>query len=377
MIHHISHIDLDGYTCSHIVASVHTDPDTLRQTNVDYGELTEHLITVLSAVDPVNPLEELLITDLNLKTDAVDAILQYRDRYRLLTLIDHHQNDEREMDRLDENVNCRLVLDPAYSATWLTAHHLCDEQYLTGSFLALVEIVDAYDMYQVGDTARFPLGYVLNEWFMDVINQARPVLAPEGVRILSNELLSFYKDISLELQIKYPAAEVCDLLYQLLMESIHVDIPERFRDIGLIDPDRYHATDNAVHCSAYPQRVAALLAAAGIGPHGIAQDYLIEIDDVTLLMSPVKLPRGVLFQLMYTLGVVDIHVMMTDSVKGRVEFRQHKLKPHVDLSQVAHLWGGGGHIGAAGCHTQQGWTSFEPEVIEILTKQLRKLTPDE
>jgi len=369
MIHHISHIDLDGYACSRLVLMTESCEDLLVQSNVDYGQLTQHLESVLSAVKPAAPLNRLIVTDLNLRTADVDVLLKYQDRFRHLVLIDHHQNSPKDLERLRRAVECDLIIDVGSSATKLTSNYLFgglleqDDDAMGG----LLALINAYDLYLVENQRMFPFAYVLNDWFMDLVTQARHVLTDYGVRELTDYLFRSLTFEGLGLIEDPLSGYGLERFYQDLMAVISED---SVLDMGVvtqsITEEVAELTDPVVAHSAYPQRVDALLAAMAIGPHGKANTYITKENGISILLSPIKLPRGILHQLMYTLEVVHIHVILTDAEKGRVEFRQHKLKPNVDLSVIAGNWGGGGHIGAAGCHISEPWDDFAPKLNDLL-----------
>ena len=369
MIHHISHIDLDGYACSRLVLMDSSFKELLVQTNVNYDKLTQHLESVLSSVKPTTPLSRLIITDLNLKTGDIDVLLKYQDRFRHLVLIDHHQNSPHDLERLRSAVECDLIIDVGDSATKLTCTYLFgnlleQNDTVVGGLLALI---NTYDMYLVENKRVFPFAYVLNDWFMDIVTKARDVLTDYGVRELTDYLFRSLTFEGLGLIEDPLSGYGLEHFYQDLMAVVSED---SVLDMGVvtqcITQEVAKMTDPVVAHSAYPQRLDALLAAMAIGPHGKANTYITKENGISLLLSPIKLPRGILYQLMYTLEVVHIHVILSDAEKGRVEFRQHKLKPNVDLSKIAGNWGGGGHIGAAGCHISEPWDEFVPKLNSLL-----------
>lgn len=370
MIHHISHIDLDGYTCTYLVR-YHTDitSDQLVQTNVDYDELTQHLTDVLSAVDPDDPLGELLITDLNLKPKDVSVLLAYKDRYLHLMLLDHHQNTEEQMKRLTDTVSCSLILNRDQSATRHVYDHLVRATSV-GHVKRLVDIVNTYDMFHVEDLTTFALGYTLNENFMELNMSLKGLATPKAIRVLATAYLkaAMYRVNNLHQE----HLDTPDTLDEGLKMNVDIMLVGELEDLGIILPNESDRFLRVTENLPYTQRVGVLQAEIMVGPEGAAGNYLHEIEGVSVLLSPERLPRGMLYHLMYTLETVDIHVMMTNPDKGRVELRQHKLKPHVNLGQIAQQWEGGGHVGAAGFHTQQGWHSLEPKLVEVFRKQIQK-----
>lgn len=368
-IHHISHIDLDGYACTYLVdLHLPLESDNLTQSNVDYDELTQHLTQVLSSVNPEEPLDHLLITDLNLKPKDVSVVLSYKNRFRHLTLLDHHNNDATQMQRLQNAVDCTLVLDRDRSATqhtydWLVASHGMNPEHER----AFTELVNTYDMFLVENHHLFPLAYTVNNWFFDAIRPLKGLVHAAGVRRLAVLYMEYISYVSDHIDETIRPIDIDEVLSRILDEAFLGKLLFQ----GLITSDTQRILYDLLDQVPYVQALDLVHAAMLVGPEGIAEQYIQTYHGVTILMSPERLPRGMLHHLMYTLETVDIHLMRTDADKGRIEFRQHKLKPHVDLSVIAGHYGGGGHVGAAGCHCTTEWPMLQAQILSQIKEQLR------
>jgi len=369
--HHISHIDLDGYTCTYLVHK-YSKPSVLKltQSNVDYDELTEHLTKVLSAVPKDEPLTHLLITDLNLKAKDVSVLLSYYDRYKNLTLIDHHRTHENEIRRLKTELpGCSLHIEQGTSATKLLHQWLTKGKAESSDLeveTQLVDLVDTYDIFRVEEKVLFNLGYLFNEWFMQLSKDLKPLVSAEGLRQYLRFVLRKFEDWTVADMVQDANFDP-KWFYEHLDTFFEAVDTVELVEYGLIDPAIEQRLAELIPTMAPPQTRAITLACLATGPFGVAGESIYAIGAGNCLILDQPLPRGVLHQLMYTLETIDQYVMLSKPDKGRVEFRQHALKPMVDMSYVAAQWGGGGHVGAAGCHITEPWESFVVKVLDHMT----------
>lgn len=378
-VHHISHIDLDGYSCSYLVDGLwdNSDNDRLVQSNVDYHELTDHLARVLGEVDDSQPLDLLLITDLNLKPKDISVLLTYKHRFKQLVLIDHHRTDLESLGRLDALSHVDLYITQGTSATKLTYDWLVRKEAIDvkenelelGAIELLVEYVNTYDIYLV-DHPTFEKAYFLNEWFMKRLNAAKSVLSPYGV--LRYALASL--DTVMERIFFYANRGDINLSTQWDMEDQLRRITDEHSDLGLMSyglvtsDDVKLFRDHADRLAA-SSRDALLVALCAIGPLGVAGSSVHDTTSGRVLISEVPLPRDVLYHLMYTVCHIDQYVVQQHPKRGKIEFRQHATKPYVNLSKLASEYGGGGHIGAAGCHYTGEWSTLERFVLAWMNHQ--------
>lgn len=360
-VHNISHIDLDGYTCTYLVNKVYrSDKDTqLVQTNVDYDELTEHLNRVLSSYSAEEPLSELVITDLNLKAKDVSIILAHQGVFDRLVLLDHHQNDLDQIERLTDEIPTTIVINPAKSASLLTYEHYRDR---LEELDALVDMTNTYDLYLVEKDLVFNLAYLINQTFMEFMVQVKSLLVYGGVREVSNQFFD-YLDGWLDEEVyslDRPKIYVANRLNNFFGPSAVGGMC----DVGLLTEDQRDHLLEVMKDTPVQTRKAMLLAALAVGPKGGVGGVIHDTDKGRVLTCKQPLNRDALFHLMYTMDVIDSYIVMQKPDLGKVEFRQHKLKPLVNMSAIAGEHGGGGHIGAAGCYMKGDWYKF---IIRALT----------
>lgn len=354
-VHHISHIDLDGYTCTYLVNMAYlSDKDTqLVQTNVDYDELTDHLIQVLSSYSPEEPLSELVITDLNLKAKDVSIILAHQGVFDRLVLLDHHQNDLPQIERLVGELPTRIIINPAKSGTLLTYEHYRDT---LEELDAIVEIVNAYDLYQLETGLAFKVGYLINQFFMDLMSQVKPLLTRRGVREVSNQ---FFEHLDKWLGVEIHTVDRAQIYTANQLNKFFGPVSaDTFCDAGLLTETQRDHLIEVMKDTPIQTRKAMFLAALSVGPKGGVGGVIHDTSKGRLLTCSRPLDRDALFHLMYTMDVIDSYIIMRNLDSGRVDLRQHKLKPQVDMSVIAGEYGGGGHIGAAGCYIQGDWYKF-------------------
>lgn len=368
-VHQVSHIDLDGYTCSYIARSFFKENNghLFTQTNADYHELAEHLQSLLSRVNPKQPLDVLIITDLNLKKEEALVLVAFADRYNTLVLLDHHQNDMESINRLSslEGVDFYPTLVQGKSGALLTWEFFHQEEELP----AYVSITNTYDLYNQDDH-WWETAYMFNEWFMAFRNDAKDVVDRRGLDDLLIRVIGCiaylrpFEEMVEAISLFNHCENVYDVVsnYESLVESVYVLIYQSYTTepmfFGTGTPEN---VCDLLNEKAPPQRQDLLLAVLSVSSIGIARGYCRSLNhpylgQTLVLFSEKSLPRGVLYQLMYTLEMVGITVVLRqETEKGRrVELRQHKNKEYLRLCDFAAVHGGGGHIGAAGCHVNMG-----------------------
>ena len=102
-IYHLSHIDLDGYSCQLIMR--HT-PYTIHSFNANYGaEIVQRLEEILEALHNSNEDAIILITDLNLTAHEAKWLnkevqdLNDKGRNIEIILLDHHGSGQESADK--------------------------------------------------------------------------------------------------------------------------------------------------------------------------------------------------------------------------------------------------------------------------------------
>ena len=170
-IHHLSHIDLDGYGCQYLTRQCFK---TLRCYNANYGpEVTARLEEILGAVRQER-LEDsdrevlILITDLNLTTKECNWLeKQATECGAKLQLLDHHGTGAAAAERF-----AWYTLDTSRSATkitydWLRERYGFDSE---GKNEKIVEAINAIDIWR-DESPWFPYGKVL----LGMISGAREI----------------------------------------------------------------------------------------------------------------------------------------------------------------------------------------------------------
>ena len=152
-LHHLSHIDLDGYGCQYLTHKVFTQTHGY---NANYGpEVTARLGEIIDQIKRDQylnkPIDEylILITDLNLTTKEASWI----EREALavgakLQLLDHHGTGEKAAERF-----AWYTLDTGRCATLITYDWLRDTQAFDpdGTYATIVQAINAIDIWQSHD----------------------------------------------------------------------------------------------------------------------------------------------------------------------------------------------------------------------------------
>ncbi len=152
-IYHLSHIDLDGYSCQLIMEYT---PYKIHSFNANYGaEVVERLNEILELLKKSHEPSIIFITDLNLTAD--EARWLNREVHRLnengkkikITLRDHHGSGQDCADKHDW-----YFLDTEKCATKLTYEYAkeffeLDEPEWMSKYVAVVDAVDLWHQDQV------------------------------------------------------------------------------------------------------------------------------------------------------------------------------------------------------------------------------------
>ncbi len=171
---HISHSDLDGYTCQYISKQIFNDAIYY---NSEYSQIKSYLELVLKEIKTY--LKEggvfLLITDINLTNsdsfflDKKINELNKQEPYKVrLQLLDHHATGQESSERYEW-----YFLDNDRSASKITYDYFKEHYQSTTfdeGFDLLIESVNAYDIW-IDDSEHFEFGKVLSR----VVEQAREI----------------------------------------------------------------------------------------------------------------------------------------------------------------------------------------------------------
>ncbi len=170
IIHHLSHIDLDGYSCQLIMKYT---PYQIVNYNANYGaEVKQKLEIMIDAIKADKRASLILITDLNLSPDESKwlqhevAQLNRSNRDVKITLLDHHGSGEASSKKYDW-----YFLDVERCATKITYDYVkenfkFDEPEWMNKF---VNIVNAVDLWKKEEVENFEYGKVC----MRLINETR------------------------------------------------------------------------------------------------------------------------------------------------------------------------------------------------------------
>jgi len=169
-IHHLSHIDLDGYSCQLIMKST---PYTIYSYNANYGtEVIERLNQILEIIEQSKDDATILITDLNLYPDEAKTLdlrvkkLNDSGRNITITLLDHHGSGEKTARQYEW-----YYLDTERSATKITYEYAKEYfEFSEPSWMqAYVDVVNAVDLWLQDEHDNFEYGKVC----MRLVNETR------------------------------------------------------------------------------------------------------------------------------------------------------------------------------------------------------------
>jgi len=163
-IYHLSHIDLDGYSCQLVMREAY---ENIKFYNANYGaEVGERLHEILDAIKAAKKDATILITDLNLTMDEskwlTKEVQRLRDFEKMdvsIQLLDHHGSGQDSADKFDW-----YYLDTTRSATQITFDYVKEHFELSPASSAwitpYVAIVDAVDLWHQEKHDAFEYGKV-------------------------------------------------------------------------------------------------------------------------------------------------------------------------------------------------------------------------
>jgi len=170
-VHHLSHIDLDGYSCQLVMKYT---PYSITNYNANYGaEVKQKLEMILESITKSKTNALILISDLNLtaeesrwlNNEVIKLNNSKKDRV-ILTLLDHHGSGEESAKKykwyyLDTN-RCatKIVYDYAKENFELNEPKWLEK---------FVDVVNAVDLWKLEEVENFEYGKVC----MRLINETR------------------------------------------------------------------------------------------------------------------------------------------------------------------------------------------------------------
>jgi len=218
-IHHLSHTDLDGYSCQLVMRYT---PYKLNNYNANYGaEVKQKLDMILENIKKENVPATIMITDLNLTADESRwlnkevNILNDAKKEITLTLLDHHGSGEDSANKYGW-----YFLDVERCATKITYDYVKENfEFDEPSWMnKYVNVVNAVDLWKMEEHDNFEYGKVC----MRLVTETR-----ELNKVMFADIDNDYK-ISLLLEaVKYIDEDNAPVV---LDEKIHKIKKEFFRD---------------------------------------------------------------------------------------------------------------------------------------------------
>ncbi|RLA77374.1 MAG: phosphoesterase [Epsilonproteobacteria bacterium] len=219
-IHHLSHIDLDGYSCQLIMKYT---PYNITNYNANYGaEVKSKLDLILENIRKAKKPATILITDLNLTADEsrwltneVSKMNQSSNYKVSITLLDHHGSGEESAKKYDW-----YFLDVERCATKITYDYVKENfEFNEPVWMEkYVNVVDAVDLWKQEEVENFEYGKVC----MRLVTETREL----------NRVMFAVEDSNYKLSLLLEATKLLDEdnAAILLDEKIHAIKKEFFRE---------------------------------------------------------------------------------------------------------------------------------------------------
>ncbi len=334
-VFHLSHTDLDGYSCQLITKRCFND---ISYYNSNYGsEIDSRIDSILRKIYMEGSDDNLiLITDLNISLQQAKKLVQGVENSPKkieILLLDHHKTGQDCAQKYDW-----YYLDTTRCATKITYDYFLKEGYDIRELDTYVDVVNSIDIW-LSDSKYFELGKV----FMKLVATSREVN-----RMLFNEQNSAYIFNSLEKAIPYiekedPHIALDDDIHQIKKSYFLQDKNNTLENLiadFVVDMLSRKKDQMSVHYKGYK----------GILTYSIGNTSIIGNEFL------VKNPEFDFF--------LDINGRKNISMRANNK---------VDVSQIAkELFGGGGHANASGGKCESFKDSFEydkvkEQIQEIMT----------
>lgn len=199
IIHHLSHTDLDGYSCQLVMRYT---PYKIFNYNANYGaEVKQTLEVILENIQKTDSSAIILITDLNLTFDESKWLnnevnkLNENKKDITIILLDHHGSGEDSANKYEW-----YFLDTNRCATKITYDYVKEHfEFNEPSWMKkFVDVVNAVDLWKMEEEDNFEYGKVcmrlvtetreLNKvMFADVDNNYKISLLLEAVKYIDEE----------------------------------------------------------------------------------------------------------------------------------------------------------------------------------------------
>ena len=218
IIHHLSHIDLDGYSCQFVLKYT---PYKILNYNANYGaEVKQKLDLILENIKKSKESALILITDLNLTADESrwlhGEVIKLNDNNIevKITLLDHHGSGEESAKKYEW-----YYLDTSRCATKITYDYVKENfEFNEPVWMEkYVNVVNAVDLWKQEEHDNFEYGKVC----MRLINETREL----------NRVMFPDEDINYKLSLLLEATKLLDKESApiLLDEQIHFIKKEFFK----------------------------------------------------------------------------------------------------------------------------------------------------
>ncbi len=195
-IHHLSHIDLDGYSCQLVMRYT---PYNIVNYNANYGaEVRQRLEQVLENIKNSKDTALILITDLNLTADESKWIhgevakLNEAKKDVKITLLDHHGSGEESAKKYEW-----YYLDTSRCATKITYDYAkeCFDLDEPSWMKKYVDVVNAVDLWKQEEHENFEYGKVCMRLITESRELNRVMFANEDTEYKISLLLQATKYI--------------------------------------------------------------------------------------------------------------------------------------------------------------------------------------
>jgi len=193
-VYHLSHIDLDGYSCQLISKRVF---ENIEFFNSNYGdEILERLTQIINGIKDDGEFEKymILITDLNLSMEEANFLeesLKKVSKNVEILLLDHHKSGLEVSKKFDW-----YFLDVNRSATKITYDYFKSSGKID-ELEKYVDFVNAYDIWLQDERENFEIGKVLARYVLSAKELNRVMFADESFCYIEN-LLEEGMKLSLE-----------------------------------------------------------------------------------------------------------------------------------------------------------------------------------
>ena len=318
--YHLSHIDLDGYSCQLVMAQT---AHTMISYNANYGaEVMDRLEEIIETIKKAKQSATILISDHNLYPD--EAKWPNNEVNRLndtgweitITLLDHHGSGKDTAAQYPW-----YFLDTERCATKIVYDYACEHYGLQrGGWLeSFVNVVNAVDLWKQEEEEDFEYGKVC----MRLISEAREL----------NRVMFADEDRAYKLALLEQAARMRDLPNAniVLDEALHKMKKEFFKD-GVDDTLDNLSTKQIVALLGTKRSTMTIYYKGwrGFLSYGLGNTSIIGNGFLT--------------------AFPDYDFIVDVGTRGTMSLRGHN---KVDVAQMAGEWvGGGGHPNAAGGRIQ-------------------------